>query len=240
MRKKLIAGNWKMNLTKQEAVTMLKNLLEIPLSEEVEVLIAPSFAVLDTSYEMLKDSGIKLGAQNVSEYDKGAYTGEVSCEMLKSVGVEYIILGHSERRSYFNETNKVVNAKVKKALNNDFKVILCVGETLEDRENGRAFDVVKEQLLESLDGVNMQVVVAYEPIWAIGTGNTCSTEDAEEMCKFIRTLLGDDYRILYGGSVNPSNISELMKMEDIDGALVGGSSLKAVDFSKLVNYEVEK
>ena len=240
MRKKLIAGNWKMNLTKSEAKKMLRELLEIPLNEEVDVLIAPSFANLDATYEIIKNSKIKLGAQNVSEYDNGAYTGEVSCEMLKDLNVEYVILGHSERREYFHETNEIVNAKIKKALENNLKIILCVGESLEDRENKKAFDVVKTQVLESLKDVNDKVVVAYEPIWAIGTGNTCSKEDAQEMCKFIRGLLGEDYRILYGGSVKPSNISELMKMEDIDGALVGGASLKAIDFAKLVNYEVEK
>lgn len=235
-----------MNLTATDAEEMIKALLDMELNSNVDALICPSFTTIDRVSNLLKGSKISLGSQNVSEYEDGAYTGEISTNMLADLGVEYIIIGHSERRQFFHETDEVVNNKVKRALMKNFKVILCVGESEEERIKEMHQEVVKTQILKGLEGVEdfSNVIIAYEPIWAIGTGKTCESKDAQEMCKFIRQTLseinkaGSDTRILYGGSVKPSNVSELMKQEDIDGALVGGASLKSKDFAALVNYEV--
>ena len=248
MRKPIIAGNWKMHNTIEEALHMVDELLPLIKNEDREVIICPSYVSLSEISKALGDAKINLGAQNMHYEDKGAFTGEVSPVFLKELKVAYVILGHSERRHVFGEDNNLVNCKVKAAIKHDIAPILCVGETLEEREKGITLDIIKEQLLEGLQGLNggdlRNLVVAYEPVWAIGTGKTATKEDANEVIGYIRKLLwdsfgrdiGDGTRILYGGSVKPSNIRELMEMDEIDGALVGGASLKAGDFSQIINY----
>ena len=241
MRKKYICGNWKMNKTSSEALEFAKEINEFEFNK-VDVLIAPSFVTLESLRKNLKDE-IKVAGQNVSQFDDGAYTGEVSTSMLKDIGVEDVIIGHSERREKFSESDEIINAKVKKALEDDLSVILCLGESLEIKEAGKEVDFVREELLNSLDGVENieKVTIAYEPIWAIGTGKTCSSEDAEKMCREIRNIIDEKYgevsqktRILYGGSVKPSNVGEILSKENIDGVLVGGASLKASDFIEII------
>lgn len=241
MRKKYICGNWKMNKTSSEALEFAKEINEFEFNK-VDVLLAPSFVTLESLRENLKDE-IKVAGQNVSEFDDGAYTGEVSTSMLKDIGVEDVIIGHSERREKFSESDEIINAKVKKALEDDLSVILCLGESLEVKEEGKEIDFVRDELLKSLDGVEdlENLTIAYEPIWAIGAGKTCSLEDAENMCKEIRNIINEKYgevsqqiRILYGGSVKPSNAGEILSKENIDGVLVGGASLKASDFIEII------
>lgn len=241
MRKKYICGNWKMNKTSSEALEFAKEINEFEFNK-VDVLIAPSFVTLESLRKNLKDE-IKLAGQNVSEFDDGAFTGEVSTSMLKDIGVEDVIIGHSERREKFSESDEIINAKVKKALADDLSVILCLGESLEVKEEGKEVDFVRDELLKSLDGVDdlENLTIAYEPIWAIGTGKTCSSEDAEIMCREIRNVIDEKYgeisqktRILYGGSVKPSNAGEILSKENIDGVLVGGASLKASDFIEII------
>lgn len=241
MRKKYICGNWKMNKTSSEAFEFAKEINEFEFNK-VDVLLAPSFVTLESLRKNLKDE-IKVAGQNVSQFDDGAYTGEVSTSMLKDIGVDDVIIGHSERREKFLESDEIINAKVKKALEDDLSVILCLGESLEIKEEGREVDFVRVELLNSLDGVKNieKVTIAYEPIWAIGTGKTCSSEDAEKMCREIRNIIDEKYgeisqktRILYGGSVKPSNAGEILSKENIDGVLVGGASLKASDFIEII------
>ena len=241
MRKKYICGNWKMNKTSSEALEFAKEINEFEFNK-VDLLIAPTFVTLESLRKNLKDE-IKVAGQNVSQFDEGAYTGEVSTSMLKDIGVDDVIIGHSERREKFLESDEIINAKVKKALEDDLSVILCLGESLEIKEEGREVDFVREELLNSLDGVENieKVTIAYEPIWAIGTGKTCSSEDAEKMCREIRNIIDEKYgevsqkiRILYGGSVKPSNAGEILSKENIDGVLVGGASLKASDFIEII------
>lgn len=241
MRKKYICGNWKMNKTSYEVLEFAKEINEFEFNN-VDVLIAPSFVSLESLRKNLKDE-IKLAGQNVSEFDDGAFTGEISTTMLKDIGVEDVIIGHSERREKFSESDEIINAKVKKALADDLSVILCLGESLEVKEEGKEIDFVRDELLKSLDGVDdlENLTIAYEPIWAIGTGKTCSSEDAENMCKEIRNIINEKYgeisqqiRILYGGSVKPSNAGEILSKENIDGVLVGGASLKASDFIEII------
>ena len=241
MRKKYICGNWKMNKTSSEALEFAKEINEFEFNK-VDVLLAPSFVTLESLRKNLKDE-IKVAGQNVSQFDDGAYTGEVSTSMLKDIGVDDVIIGHSERREKFLESDEIINAKVKKALEDDLSVILCLGESLEIKEEGREVDFVRVELLNSLDGVKNieKVTIAYEPIWAIGTGKTCSSEDAEKMCREIRNIIDEKYgevsqkiRILYGGSVKPSNAGEILSKENIDGVLVGGASLKASDFIEII------
>lgn len=241
MRKKYICGNWKMNKTSSEALEFAKEINEFEFNK-VDVLIAPSFVTLESLRKNLKDE-IKLAGQNVSEFDDGAFTGEVSTSMLKDIGVEDVIIGHSERREKFSESNEIINAKVKKALEDGLSVILCLGEPLETKEEDKEVDFVRDELLKSLDGVKNldKVTIAYEPIWAIGTGKTCSSEDAENMCNEIRNIINEKYgeisqkiRILYGGSVKPANAGEILSKENIDGVLVGGASLKASDFIEII------
>lgn len=241
MRKKYICGNWKMNKTSSEALEFAKEINEFEFNK-VDLLIAPSFVTLESLRKNLKDE-IKVAGQNVSQFDDGAYTGEVSTSMLKDIGVDDVIIGHSERREKFLESDEIINAKVKKALEDDLSVILCLGESLEIKEEGREVDFVRVELLNSLDGVKNieKVTIAYEPIWAIGTGKTCSSEDAEKMCREIRNIIDEKYgevsqktRILYGGSVKPSNAGEILSKENIDGVLVGGASLKASDFIEII------
>lgn len=241
MRKKYICGNWKMNKTSSEALEFAKEINEFEFNK-VDLLIAPSFVTLESLRKNLKDE-IKVAGQNISQFEDGAYTGEVSTTMLKDIGVDDVIIGHSERREKFLESDDIINAKVKKALEDGLSVILCLGESLEIKEEGREVDFVREELLNSLDGVKNieKVTIAYEPIWAIGTGKTCSSEDAEKMCREIRNIIDEKYgevsqkiRILYGGSVKPSNVGEILSKENIDGVLVGGASLKASDFIEII------
>lgn len=246
MRKGFICGNWKMNLTPEQAENLVQELQKEQWSD-VDVLIAPPFVSLDRVGKAL-DGRIFLSSQNISEYDDGAYTGEISAKMLKNLGVTHTLIGHSERRTLFGETDEVVCSKVKKAIGEGLHVILCVGEEEKTRQEGKQDEFVAEQVraaLNECDFDERKVTVAYEPIWAIGTGNTCAAEDAQEMCANIRKTIAqikgaqvaENIRILYGGSVKPSNISELMANSDIDGALVGGASLKAEDFLGIIHYE---
>ena len=249
MRKTLIAGNWKMNKDVNESLELTKILKSSQLDDDVDVLICPPFTSIFAIINELKNSSIKVGAQNMHFEDSGAFTGEVSPSMLKSMGVEYVIIGHSERRQHFGETDQIINKKIKAAIKNGLKAILCVGESLEQRETGKEKETVKNQLIIDLDGINgydlLNIVVAYEPIWAIGTGRTATNEQANEMSSLIRSILGniftkeyaDNMIIQYGGSVKASNISDIMGQSDIDGALVGGASLNADEFIKIVNYK---
>ena len=241
MRKKYICGNWKMNKTSSDALEFAKKINNFDF-EKVDVLIAPSFVTLESFRKNLKNE-IIVAAQNVSEFDDGAYTGEVSTSMLKDISISDVIIGHSERREKFFENDKIINSKIKKALEDDLYVILCLGESLEKKEENKAVEFVREELLNSLDGVkNLEkVTIAYEPIWAIGTGKTCSSDDAENMCREIRNIINEKYgdisqeiRILYGGSVKPANAEEILSKENIDGLLVGGASLKAEDFIEII------
>ena len=241
MRKKYICGNWKMNKISSEALEFVSEINKFEFNK-VDVLLAPSFVTLESLRKNLKDE-IKVAGQNVSQFDDGAYTGEISTSMLKDIGVDDVIIGHSERREKFFESDKIINAKVKKALEDDLSVILCLGESIEIKEEGREVEFVRVELLNSLDGVKNieKITIAYEPIWAIGTGKTCSSEDAEKMCREIRNIIDEKYgevsqkiRILYGGSVKPSNAGEILSKENIDGVLVGGASLKASDFIEII------
>lgn len=246
MRKTLIAGNWKMNNDVEESIKLVKSLKSSQLDKNVDVLICPPFTSIYAIISELENSSIKVGAQNMYFEDSGAFTGEISPTMLKNMGVEYVIIGHSERRQYFCETDQIVNKKIKAALKHGLKPILCVGETLEQREMGIERETVRNQLINDLVDINkgLNIVVAYEPIWAIGTGKTATSQQANEMSSFIRTVLADIFTadiadnmiIQYGGSVKASNANEIMCQSDIDGALVGGASLKADEFIKIVNY----
>ncbi|MDO5714620.1 MAG: triose-phosphate isomerase [Tissierellia bacterium] len=253
MRKPLIAGNWKMNHSPSKAIEVVKDLLNKgPIPEDVDPILIPSFPSLYPLYQELKDSKIQLGAQTMSFEDAGAFTGEVSWDMLVDVGVKYVLIGHSERRQYYHENNPEIIKKLGKAIENQLIPILCVGESLQERENGRATTKVEGQLHRVLKGLKPEdmekVIIAYEPIWAIGTGKTASPEDAEEMAQVIRhwvqEIFGEEIaqkvRILYGGSVKPENIKEIMEKENIDGALVGGASLKADDFYTLLELGGQK
>lgn len=248
MRKPIIAGNWKMNKNIKEALEFVKEVGARADRDDVEAVICAPFLQLKDLKEATKGTKIKVGAQNMHFETSGAFTGEVSAEMLQEIGMDYVIIGHSERREYFGETNETVNKKVLKALATGINPILCCGETLEQREAGVTKDHVKTQILEGLKGVAKEdlakVVIAYEPIWAIGTGKTATKEQANETIAAIRKVVAgmfgqevaDKIRIQYGGSVKPSTIKDQMAMSDIDGALVGGASLVADDFSKIVNY----
>ncbi|NLJ57524.1 MAG: triose-phosphate isomerase [Tissierellia bacterium] len=245
MRKKLIAGNWKMNNDVEESLSLVKELKSKELNDKVDVLICPPLTSLYSVISELKDSSIKVGAQNMHYEERGAFTGEVSPIMLKNIGVEYVIVGHSERRQYFNETDFVVNKKIKAALEYGLKPIICLGETLEEREKGIEKDSVRNQLTKAFDGIKeSQIVLAYEPIWAIGTGKTATSQQANEMTAFIRNVIAEIYReefankvvIQYGGSVKATNASEILNQPSIDGALVGGASLNADEFAKIVNF----
>ena len=244
MRRPIIAGNWKMNKTPSEAAQLVKDL--IPLVKDAD--IDPPYTALYTVAELVKGTNIKLGAQNVHFEKSGAFTGEVSIDMLKELGVEYIIIGHSERRQYFNETDETVNKKAKVILENGLTPIICVGESLDQREKGVTNDFVSMQTKLALNGIAgenvKKVVIAYEPIWAIGTGKTATSKEANDTIEAIRNAVKDVYgeevseamRIQYGGSMNPKNATELMAQKEIDGGLIGGASLKAEDFSKVVLY----
>ncbi len=248
-RKPIIAGNWKMNKTSKEARDLAEKL--IPLVSGVnnrDIVLAPPFTALPTVAGVIKGTGIALGAQNMSWEDKGAFTGEISAEMLLELGCKYVIIGHSERRQYFGETDETVNKKLRQALNKGLLPIVCAGETLKEREAGKANEVIERQITGALKGITAaemrKIVIAYEPVWAIGTGKTATTEQANEIHSFIRGKIkavygeevADSLRIQYGGSVTPENVSALMAMPDIDGALVGGASLKPESFAALVKF----
>lgn len=252
MRRKVIAGNWKMNMLPNEAMDFIDKLGSQIKETENEVILCVPY--IDLFYSLLTAQGtnIKIGAQNMHYEESGAYTGEVSGRMLKSLGVEYVIIGHSERRQYFNETDEIVNKKVKAALNSGLKPIICIGESLEERESGKTVDIITNQIEEALKDITEEeienIIVAYEPIWAIGTGKTATAEDANNSIKAIRDKISQIYGqnvadgviIQYGGSVKSTNAKELFEMSDIDGALVGGASLKPGEFSKIVNFEKEE
>lgn len=248
MRIPFIAGNWKMFKTTKEAVAFAEEFKNLYHDTDVQAGICAPFTQLAALSKAFKGTGIKLGAQNMHFEENGAFTGEISADMLQEIGVDYCIIGHSERRQYFNETDETVNKKLHTAFRHQILPILCVGEVLEERDAGKAFDVVNTQMIGALkDLASDQVarlVVAYEPVWAIGTGRTATPEQANEMCGYIRKVIeelyGDEVSenviIQYGGSVKPSNASELMNMEEIDGALVGGASLNPADFIKIINF----
>ncbi|AJP12941.1 TPA: triose-phosphate isomerase [Clostridioides difficile] len=247
MRKPIIAGNWKMHKTIKEALEFVNEIKDKVNSDKVEAVICAPFTLLKDLKEATKGTNIKIGAQNMHFEEKGAFTGEVSPLMLKEIDMDYVVIGHSERRQYFNETDETVNKKVLKALEVGIDPILCVGETLEQREAGKTKDVCKVQVEKALENVLKddlaKVVVAYEPIWAIGTGKTATAEDANDVISYIREVikglygeLANEVRIQYGGSVKPSNVAEIMGQSDIDGALVGGASLASNDYLDLVNF----
>ena len=234
--------------TKADAAAFAEEFKGLYQGTDVRAAICAPFTDLETLVEAFRDTGIGVGAQNVHFADEGAYTGEISVAMLEEIGVDYCIVGHSERRQYFAETDETVNLKLKKLLAGSIRPIMCVGESLEQRDAGELFDVVQRQLTEGLAGIPAEdmkrVVIAYEPIWAIGTGRTASPEQAEEMCAFIRKVLielydedtADEVILQYGGSVKPANATEIMNMDEIDGALVGGASLKPADFMAIIDF----
>jgi triosephosphate isomerase len=251
-RRPMIAGNWKMNLDLGESVRLVRALVEgIAGMADVDVLVAPPFTALPTVKQALGEAGIYLGAQNMHWEDNGAFTGEVSPGMLVEVGCTHVILGHSERRSLFRESDDMIDRKAEAAVRVGLIPIVCIGETLEEREQGRTFEVVGAQLEGSLKGFRTDktmppsTILAYEPVWAIGTGRTATPDQAQEVHRFIRRRLAESFdaalsermRILYGGSVKPENVDELMAMPDIDGALVGGASLKAQSFLPIVRFK---
>ena len=247
MRRKVIAGNWKMNKSPKDVEEFMERFPGLVGDTENEVILCVPFIDLCKAVKLSKGTNVKIGAQNMHFKDSGAYTGEISPKMLNDLNVEYVIIGHSERREYFNETDETVNLKIKAALTHDLKPIVCVGETLEQREAGITKDFVTGQVRNALKEITedelKKIIIAYEPIWAIGTGKTASKEDANEVCKWIREELralygdvADEIIIQYGGSVKSSNAKDLFEMSDIDGGLVGGASLEPEEFSKIVKY----
>ena len=247
MRRKVIAGNWKMNMLPSDTIKYMEKIAPLVKESQNEVIICAPFTDLFYAINYVRDIPyIHIGAQNMHYEESGAFTGEVSADMLTSIECEYVIIGHSERRQYFNETDESVNLKVKTALKHGLKPIICVGENLEQREAGEAKKVVNTQITKDLDGLTLEdlsnIIIAYEPIWAIGTGKTATKEDAEEVIKAIRDIIreifySDDVPILYGGSVKPENAQELFTMPNIDGGLVGGASLDPEVFEKIVNFD---
>ncbi len=248
MRKKVIAGNWKMNMLPNEAIAFIEKITPEVKHTKNDVILCVPYTDLFYSLLIAQGTNIKIGAQNMHFEEKGAYTGEVSGQMLAAIGVKYVIIGHSERRQYFAETDDTVNKKVKSALKNNLTPIICVGETLEQKENNKTIEVITNQTKLALDGLNLKelenIIIAYEPIWAIGTGKTATKEDANNSIKEIRKEIEKIYNqdiaekttILYGGSVKAQNAKELFEMSDIDGGLIGGASLKPEEFIKIVNY----
>ncbi len=249
-RRPLIAGNWKMYKTPQEAADTAKQLVEqVREVADVDIMIAPPFTALESVSRMIKNSPVALGAQNLYWEDEGAYTGEISAPMLKSAGCQYAIIGHSERRQYFGETDKTVNQKIQAAIQVGLKPVFCIGETEQEREAEQTLSVLDKQVRKGLERLVPEqldtLIIAYEPVWAIGTGKTATEDQAQEVHQFIRSLIeksfGNDLsksiRILYGGSVKPDNILNLMAMPDIDGALVGGASLSADSFSRIIKFK---
>lgn len=249
-RKPIIAGNWKMNMTNEQAKVLIEGLKPLVKdAKKTEVVICVPYTDIATAVSLCAGSNIKVGAENVAWAEKGAFTGEISADMLLELGTEYVIIGHSERRQYFGETDSSVNARLKTAVAKGLKPIVCVGETLEQREKNRTKSVIRKQVTVGLADLSeediLNTVIAYEPVWAIGTGKTATSEQAEETIRFIRGVIAKMYtrkiankvRIQYGGSMNPKNVKELMAMPNIDGGLIGGASLKAEDFSLVVNFD---
>lgn len=246
MRHKIVAGNWKMNKNAEETEDLLNELIDkIPHDIDAQVIVAPTFVNLASAVDHLEFTNITVAAQNMHQNENGAYTGEISADMLKSIGVDTVILGHSERRSYFHETDAILAYKVNTALAHNMKVIFCFGEELKDRQNNQHFNVVENQLRDGLFHIKnddwSNIILAYEPVWAIGTGETASPEQAQEMHEFIRNTVrqryesvADDVSILYGGSVKPDNAKEIFSKPDVDGGLIGGAALKADDFTAIV------
>jgi triosephosphate isomerase len=248
MRTKIVAGNWKMNKNSEGTEDLLNDLIDkLPNDKEVEIIVAPTFINLASAVDHLEFTNIQVAAQNMNQFDSGAYTGEVSADMLKSVGVNTVILGHSERRAIFHETDAIIADKVTNALKHEMRVIFCFGEELKDRQNEQHFTVIENQLRDGLFHIANasweHIVLAYEPVWAIGTGETASPEQAQEMHAFIRETIrhtfgseiADQVSILYGGSVKPDNAQEIFGKPDVDGGLIGGAALKADDFAAIVN-----
>lgn len=247
MRKKIVAGNWKMNITPSGAEKLVAQLQDVIQNPDVDVILCVPAIDIIPVIKTIQGSGIKVGAENMYYEEKGAYTGEMSPEMLTDAGVEYVIIGHSERRQYFREDDMMINRKVRKAIEHQITPILCCGETLEQREAGIALDFLKGQITKAFDQVSAEeakkCIVAYEPIWAIGTGRVATTQQAQEACKAIRDCIqnmydqetADQIRILYGGSVNEKNATDIFAQPDIDGGLVGGASLKP-EFAQIINY----
>lgn len=249
-RRPLIAGNWKMFKTCSEAVETAEQLIRfVGATRNTDVMIAPPFTALAPVSDVVKGSCVSLGAQNLFWEAQGAFTGEISPAMLVSAGCTYVIIGHSERRQYFNETDQTVNKKIRAAINNELIPVMCVGESEKERESKDTFYVLDKQIKKGLEGFSSddlkKLVIAYEPVWAIGTGKTATSDQAQEVHQFLRTVLEKSFgnmlaksiRILYGGSVKPNNIAELMAMPDVDGALVGGASLDPETFSKIVRFK---
>ena len=246
MRKAIIAGNWKMNNTAAQGVELVEALKPLVAEAECDVVVCVPFTDIPAVSKALAGSNIRLGAQNVHFAEKGAYTGEISADMLKEYGVEYVIIGHSERRQYFGETDETVNKRMHAALAAGLIPIVCIGESLEERETGKTEAVLDVQIREGLKGLDdvSKIVIAYEPVWAIGTGKTATAEQANETIGFIRKTLAEVFcpvcaekvRIQYGGSMNAKNCKELMAMPEIDGGLIGGASLKSADFAAIVHY----
>ncbi|MDH3267770.1 MAG: triose-phosphate isomerase [Ignavibacteria bacterium] len=247
MRRKVIAGNWKMNMNLHQSQKLVSEILNgLGKDSKAEVIVCPPFTSLSEVNSLLKDTQVKLGAQNMYFEESGAYTAEISADMLKSVGCEYVIIGHSERRVIFNESDELINNKVKAALTKDLKPIFCIGELLEQRESGKTMQVVSTQIEKGLEGISPEqmknIIIAYEPIWAIGTGKTATPQQAQEVHLFIRELVAKKFSSLvaesliiqYGGSVKPDNSGELLSQKDIDGALVGGACLKADSFLSII------
>lgn len=248
MRQKIVAGNWKMHKNAEETEDLLNELIDkLPNDVEVQIIVAPTFINLASAVDHLEFTNIAVAAQNMSQFESGAYTGEISADMLKSIGVNTVIIGHSERRAYFNETDFILADKVTTALLHNMTIIFCFGEELKDRQNNQHFNVVENQLRDGLFHIENkdweQIVLAYEPVWAIGTGETASPEQAQEMHKFIRETvrqhyqsnIAEDVSILYGGSVKPDNAKEIFSKPDVDGGLIGGAALKATDFTAIVS-----
>ena len=248
MRKHIVAGNWKMNMDLAQTQQLISSLkLQLVKETDVEILIAPPFTNLYPAFEALRETPIKIAAQNMHQSDNGAFTGEISAKMLKSVGVKTVILGHSERRAMFHESNESLSEKVNTAIANEMTSIFCFGEELEDRKSDNHFNVVKKQIQDGLCHINEKdwssIVLAYEPVWAIGTGETASPEQAQDMHKFVRNLIAEEYSdevaqnvsILYGGSVKPNNAKEIFSQPDVDGGLIGGAALDAVSFMQIVH-----
>jgi triosephosphate isomerase len=255
MRRKIVAGNWKMNLDLDKGISHAKAVDKYMVANndtDVEVILCTPFIHLAHIKDSLQAKNINAGAQNCSDKESGAYTGEISASMIKSTGAEYVIIGHSERRTYFHENDELLNAKIKVALKNNLNVIFCCGEVLSEREKGDHYNIVKSQIYRSFSGITEEefrkIIIAYEPVWAIGTGVTASSEQAQEMHSYIRSIINDlygderaeDVVILYGGSCNPSNSVELFSMKDVDGGLIGGASLKEEDFCKIIDSFPEK
>jgi len=247
MRQKIVAGNWKMHKNAEETEDLLNDLIDkLPTDKEARIIVAPTFVNLSSAVSHLEFTNIDVAAQNVHQAESGAFTGEISADMLKSIGVNTVIIGHSERRAYFNESDALLASKTDTALKHDMDVIFCFGEELKDRQSGNHFNIVENQLRDGLFHLQAksweQIVLAYEPVWAIGTGETASPEQAQEMHEFIRETVrkqfgsdvAEDVSILYGGSVKPENAKEIFGKPDVDGGLIGGAALKAVDFAAIV------